>query len=331
MKNCVGATIAAGTVFALSSFAAHAVSVSGADKAVFPGSALKITDARPAEQQASDYTQLSHWVSSCSYGIYRLGDSATSPGKLELLKIDLEKSLGGQLNDKTLIVSSYVMYLNARQEMLKGNAFGNYATGGLIGSLMVGSFESDCTKEATPEGWYDPSEANAKASPVIVLISASIDGDNYAVRVVFSPSKPIGLSPEGDAGTAYANVLHRANMSLADKIRTRLELATAPESSPTVANAALPLGIKSAANVTSETVTSIYFRSDPHGVAISTLDPDGAGAQAGMRVGDVITAVDGRRVDSIEDLRTLLSSTTITGAQVQLNRLGIDLAVQVQL
>jgi len=114
------------------------------------------------------------------------------------------------------------MYLNAKKALIDGNPYSQ----GLLGALMANTLDTQCSKEDTPEGWFDPSEANAKASPVIALISANLDGQNYSVRVVYSPDS--ALSPRGvDSGPAYASVLHRANVALADKIRGRTEFAAA--------------------------------------------------------------------------------------------------------
>jgi len=229
MKSCVGVIITAGAIAALSGCATETYSVPGVDTAAVPSSTLRIVDARPAEQRTADYTQLSHWVTSCSYGIYRIGDAITSPGKLDLMRSDLEKSLGNQIDGKTLTISNYVMYLNAKQAMLGANPFSKIETGGLAGALISQTAEPNCTKADTPEGWYDPSEANAKASPVIALISANLDGRNYSVRVVFSPDN--ALSPRGgESGPVFASVLHRANLALADKIQGRTEFAATPGS-----------------------------------------------------------------------------------------------------
>ena len=44
------------------------------------------------------------------------------------------------------------------------------------------------------------------------------------------------------------------------------------------------------------------------GVLVGDVAPDGAGAHAGLRVGDVITAVDGRPVAGPDDIRAALAS-----------------------
>ena len=49
---------------------------------------------------------------------------------------------------------------------------------------------------------------------------------------------------------------------------------------------------------------------DVEGVVITDLDPSGAAASAGLREGDVIQQINGRSVQSAEDVRSALSSAT---------------------
>lgn len=301
-----------------------------AETYVFPGdrpapsTTLKIVDERPAEQRASKDSQLSYLVTSCSYGIYRLADSITSPHKLELLRADLEKSLGSQLNDKTLTVWSYAIYRNSGKAM-RSTAFA-VAAGGAIGGALGGMLGSlgpdvgpDCSREETPEGWYDPSETAGQDAPLIAQVGARMDGRNYAVRAV-SVTSAVSFEQ------ALGDLLHRANTALADKIRGG---GSGPASMAAAANSAFPFGIKSAGAVTSGSVTSIYFRNDPHGVAIGTLEPTGVAAQAGIQQGDVITALDGKRIDTLADLMAAASGAAGSNIKAEINRSGQILAVQI--
>jgi serine protease Do len=45
-------------------------------------------------------------------------------------------------------------------------------------------------------------------------------------------------------------------------------------------------------------------------VVISSVDPSGAAAAAGLRQGDVIQQINGKSVDSAEDVRSALSAAT---------------------
>jgi len=70
---------------------------------------------------------------------------------------------------------------------------------------------------------------------------------------------------------------------------------------------------------------------DPHGVAVGLLEADGPAAKAGVRAGDVITGIDGHRIDTIADLKTFIAAATGPEIKVELNRSGKLLAVRVQL
>ncbi len=63
------------------------------------------------------------------------------------------------------------------------------------------------------------------------------------------------------------------------------------------------------------------------GVVVTDVDPNGAGAAAGVREGDVIKRVNGRAVASIAELRTALASNPGRPALVLLNREGQDVFV----
>lgn len=65
------------------------------------------------------------------------------------------------------------------------------------------------------------------------------------------------------------------------------------------------LGLTGAA-VTSQSEIAAQM-SDPNGVQITEIDPDGAAKRASLRVGDVIQAVNSNRVSTIEELNELLS------------------------
>jgi beta-barrel assembly-enhancing protease len=91
------------------------------------------------------------------------------------------------------------------------------------------------------------------------------------------------------------------------------------------------LGIRSSGEVTANSISAIYMGKDPHGVAIGTLDPDGAAAKAGVRVGDVITTFNGSRIDTLADLRNQISKATSPEAKLELNRSGKTLAINLRL
>jgi len=333
---------------------------------------FQIVDARPSQQRAEGYHQLSYWVTSCNYGIYRLGDAKGSPGKLDLLRTDLETALGDTIKGKTLTVSNYALYLNSTNRsrraavnsaVISGTAgLGvlEAAIGGGISSFFMPEPGSTCSSEETPEGWYDTSEATPDASPFIAQLTASLDGKSYSVRVVQSPSED-STTPSDDAVQAYPAILHRANQALADKIAGRFGSAPdeviarsaptnprnyatgwpepveasanfAPPASATKSYASmLPLGLGSVSSVDTSSTIAANFSQDQHGVAVSALESNGAAARAGIRPGDVITEIDGARIDTVADLQSSIARAPGTDVTIELNRSGKLLAVQVRL
>jgi len=329
---------------------------------------FKIVDARPSQQRAEGYHQLSYWAGSCSYGIYRLGDAKGAPGKLDLLRADLESVLGDTVKGKTLTVSNYSLYLNSSVHAKTSaiNAGSNQmmfapSLGGMIGlGIAAAIIGSSCSQDDTPEGWYDESEASADASPFIAQITASLNDKTYSVRVVQTPSDNM-LVPSDDAVQAYPAILHRANQALADKIAGRFGSAPdeviarsaptnprnyatgrpepveasanfAPPASATKSYASmLPLGLGSVSSVDTSSTIAANFSQDQHGVAVSALESNGAAARAGIRPGDVITEIDGARIDTVADLQSSIARAPGTDVTIELNRSGKLLAVQVRI
>jgi len=312
------------------------------------GTRLQIVDARPSHERADDSSRISIWLTSCNYGIYRMGDPKGSPGKLDVLRTDLETALGDTLKGKTLTVSNYGLYLNFANRAKSsawtigftgglGGQFGllGAAIGGGLGSFFEPGKGSSCSREETPEGWYEASEVSSDASPLIVQLTATLDGKSYSVRVVQTPSKNEPISD--DPIHAYAAILHRANQALGDKIAGRFGtspdepvLAFRPATAKNYA-AMLPLGIGSAGAVDAGSMTAANFARDPHGVAVGTLESDGTAARAGIRPGDVITEIDGARIDTVGDLQFSVARASGTDVNIQLNRSGTWLATQVHL
>lgn len=184
---------------------------------------VTLVDARKADERKTE--TLSSWVTSCDFGIRRLGDDGEGPPKLDLLKQDLDAALNGQLSGKTMTISRYEAFENvsaARRRMVYGNGVG------VVGAVMSG-MGSNCSREGTADGWYGAGEVNSVFSPIVVEIEAMLDGKPFSARVVFSPD----YETEGEFGerlwsgghykpeaiAALVHALHQANAALADSIR----------------------------------------------------------------------------------------------------------------
>ena len=69
--------------------------------------------------------------------------------------------------------------------------------------------------------------------------------------------------------------------------------------------------------LTSDLAASFDYR-DSDGVLIDDLDPDGPGAKAGLRVGDIVSELDGKAVRDMADFRNTIAQTG-PGAKVELS------------
>jgi len=185
-----------------------------------PIAGLNLVDARPAEDKSSEF--LSVWISSCDYGIRRLGDEKTVPPRLALLQRDMEESLGDQLINKTIVVTRYRIFFNKSADLLQGNP-GNRS--GVIGPIVMAAVTpgpDSCGRDKPEGGRYNASEISTPYSPIIVEIEAKMGAQAYAVRSVYSPSKELdGGFGERDEAKELFNAIHQADVRLADKMRQR--------------------------------------------------------------------------------------------------------------
>lgn len=171
-----------------------------------------IVDARPAEEKKTE--TLSFWTTSCDYGIYRMGDDASAPPRLEMLRQDIEKALGDKVANTSLTIAHYAMYLNASRQLRELNP----ARHALIGMIMT----PDCKKEDTKVGWYDPPETQNFNTPMIVEITAQYLGRKYSVRAVRSADidivAPGGFRNADQAPSVYA-AMEKAHQALIEQLK----------------------------------------------------------------------------------------------------------------
>jgi hypothetical protein len=179
-----------------------------------PSPDLTIVDARPDSERIAKPASL--WITSCDFGLVRVGDDATIPSKLTILRRDLEDALAGRLKSATLTVTRYRVYLNQRA------AQENVATGGRPFDLAVTKIL--LTPSGCSEGGYEMSEVTTTNSPFIVELAATFDGHDYSVRAVLSPNEEIrqGIGEPAAAAALFA-VLHKADLALAGKLSAALQ------------------------------------------------------------------------------------------------------------
>lgn len=112
------------------------------DVGYVPTTKLQFVDARAPDEKAVHTTMLSTSPGSCDYFIWQLGENLFSPPRLVLLQKDLEKTLGSKLNDKTITVVRYGIYLNQQRQQLERTA----SKGALYALATMLSVPNDCTR-----------------------------------------------------------------------------------------------------------------------------------------------------------------------------------------
>ncbi len=174
---------------------------------------LTVVDARPAQEKTSEH--LSRLVTSCDYGIDRLGDEATQPARMRLLQHDLVRLLGDKAKGMTVTVSSYTVHVN-NARLLRTMVYGTNQ--GLIADMME-KMGKECPREKMTGGWYAAAEVNSQYSPVIVEITAQAGGKTHTVRTVFAPAEMVGVSIQAPK---TADVIFRAMRKATDTLAAQI-------------------------------------------------------------------------------------------------------------
>lgn len=168
---------------------------------------FSVVDARPADDRTTK--MLSDRPTSCDDGIVRIGDDASSPARLAILRQDIEDNLGGRVANTTLTVTRYRVYLNRSRQVIAAGK----------------SAAPSCTRETTTAGWYDPEETTNFNSPIVVEISAVYLGRAFEARTVSSPAIEIageGALRSADAAPAITAAMEKANLVLIARVRQAL-------------------------------------------------------------------------------------------------------------
>lgn len=177
-----------------------------------PAGGITLIDARPPEDKKAEW--LSTFIGSCDNFIRRVGDEASVPTKMTLLRSDLQSALGTTFPGAVVTVQRYRIFLNMNAWIRAVN----HGFGGLTADVFQGSA---CDREHTTGGWYAGSEVTNDEPPLIIEIGATTAGKDYSVRIVYSPKmqlEPGGFGAPDQAAEFFA-ALHRAHAALADQMR----------------------------------------------------------------------------------------------------------------
>ena len=208
-KKAFIAALAGASLSALLS-ACTAASAQVADQRDTPSEiGFSVVDARAANDRTT--TTLSDRAASCDDGIVRIGDDASSPARLAILRQDIEDNLGGRVANTTLTVTRYRVFLNRSRLAL--------AAASARGAAPA------CTRENTTAGWYDPEETTNFNSPIVVEIAHTYLGREFEARTVSSP--PVAIEDDGalqsaDAASAISAAMEKANLVLIARVRQTL-------------------------------------------------------------------------------------------------------------
>jgi len=89
---------------------------------------FKLIDRRDESQKKSE--TMSYLLSSCWYGVFRIGDDQIVPDRLTVLAKELQDRLGRQLQDRTVIVFKFEIFNNALAASMKQTPLGAAAITG---------------------------------------------------------------------------------------------------------------------------------------------------------------------------------------------------------
>ncbi|MBT1062583.1 hypothetical protein KJY73_03305 [Bowmanella sp. Y26] len=137
-------------------------------------SSLLVIDQRPTEQKETE--MLSYLITSCKYGIQRLGDEWTVPNKIEFLKAEISKTLP---NARQLKISNFVFYNNMQYQLREGNIYR-----GPIWSLI------ECDENTDRFTQYTPEENPERFNILIGTLEGELDGVPFSIRAAEIPVCP---------------------------------------------------------------------------------------------------------------------------------------------
>lgn len=147
-----------------------------------------LEDRRPPKDLKGGY--LSLLATSCNYGVRRVAETVTVPGKLAALGADLQELAGDRLAGKTVVVTSYALFQNQSREMRdlakRSSGLGTLGLAPLLGNSIVES-GAGCPQSEMEGGWYPGQGSAPLYSPYVLELGLSIDGKAYSTRVVRFP------------------------------------------------------------------------------------------------------------------------------------------------
>jgi len=179
-------------------------------------SSLVVIDLRPSvEKEGSGLAPL---TGKCNENVFRIADVATDPMKVEILKQDLQWTLGPR--GKTLTVLDWSIYYNKQVQKTGGGLLQGIGVQGY--SIPTKEEEkkkagSKCSQKESAGGWYKASELDSVYFPLISEFQGTFGGKPLNVRIVYSPQHKLEGKFAGDSGDAEAllDVVHKTSEAIA--------------------------------------------------------------------------------------------------------------------
>lgn len=173
---------------------------------------FQTVDTRNAEQKESSIGSL--LLTSCDYGLQRMGDDKEDPHRLVLLNNKLANHFNPQLSGKTVTVKTFDVHIN--QQLYLRNS--NPGAGGIIGDAILGM---GCFADSKTAGGYDLEENPAGGIAAVVQIVVEIDGTTTARGIeVAKPAESVFSGPDLDTPRVHA--IQKALNNLVAKLKKTL-------------------------------------------------------------------------------------------------------------
>jgi hypothetical protein len=169
-----------------------------------------VVDQRPEADKVFEIHSL--WITSCNYGVFTLPEKKTTKTHPDALQIDLAALPGDPWQGHQITVTHYAAYINAKHR-LKGGVYA--ANQGLIPALMQGMGEK-CSATEMQGGWYAATDVTNNNPPIVIEITAMVDGKSHTLRSVYSPSIDVVPKLKHDSDDhQLAAAIHKANLAFA--------------------------------------------------------------------------------------------------------------------
>ncbi len=179
-------------------------------------SSFVFVDSRPKSDKKARAASLN--IMSCSYGIYSLADKITSPSRIELLRIDLNKLLSDKLAGRNVTVLRYALYKN---DLGTTRAMVNRSQPGILADIS-NDRATKCTQEKTGEGWVTATELTTNIQPIVIFITLRIDGKDYSIRYVQSPARAFDSYMDSEGSAFLMDAIQKANSAIAKIVSDEL-------------------------------------------------------------------------------------------------------------